>query len=247
MANCPACEHANPDGVESCAGCGLALLVVASANGATPPTVPSIRRVVAPEAALSTPLPAPMVEPILPPQTPTDAPPPGSHPVLTRSLRGLAGEDRRTAAPPAKFERPAPLGPDAPATLRNHPAPVAVVPAPPAETPAPPVLAFRLVVLRGQRVAAEYPIYEGRNTIGRFVDKPVDIDLVAQEPVEQVWASRLHAAIVLNQGVALVEDLNSLNGTWVNGARLHPGQFRQLKPNDVIQIGTIQMKFVGGS
>jgi pSer/pThr/pTyr-binding forkhead associated (FHA) protein len=103
-----------------------------------------------------------------------------------------------------------------------------------------------LVVLRGQRVAAEYPIYEGRNTIGRFVDKPVDIDLVTQEPLEQVWCSRLHAAITFDRGVALVEDLNSLNGTWVNGARIHPGQLRHVKPNDVIQVGTVQMKLVAG-
>ena len=41
-----------------------------------------------------------------------------------------------------------------------------------------------------------------------------------------------------------VEDLNSLNGTWVNGVRIHPGQRRPLKPGDVLQIGTVQMKLV---
>jgi pSer/pThr/pTyr-binding forkhead associated (FHA) protein len=39
-----------------------------------------------------------------------------------------------------------------------------------------------------------------------------------------------------------VEDLNSLNGTWVNGARLHAGQQKPLKPGDVIQIGAVQLK-----
>lgn len=248
MAPCPACEHTNPDEAGSCARCGLALLALASQHGATPPTVQSIRRAVAAEAAFSTPLPAPMVEPILTPAT-TDVDPPASNPALTRSLHAIsatAAEPPRTPAPPTKFEYSAPLPPLAPATLRDRPAASVVVTPAPAPPVKPPPVAFKLVVLRGQRVAAEYPIYEGRNTIGRFVDKPVDIDLVAQEPIEQVWASRLHAAIVLNQGVALVEDLNSLNGTWVNGARIHPGQLRQLKPNDVIQVGTVQMKLVGG-
>jgi len=40
-----------------------------------------------------------------------------------------------------------------------------------------------------------------------------------------------------------VEDLNSLNGTWVNGQKVLPGQPRALKPGDVVQIGTVQMKF----
>src|SRR5207248_6019553 len=130
-----------------------------------------------------------------------------------------------------------PLGSPAPVTVRTNTGAVTAgvtptagiaVPTPlpaPMDSPSPiPTLQLKLVVLRGQRVAAEYPIYEGRNTIGRFVDKPVDIDLVAQELVEQVWCSRLHAAITFDRGMALVEDLNSLNGTWVNGARIHPGQ-----------------------
>jgi pSer/pThr/pTyr-binding forkhead associated (FHA) protein len=44
----------------------------------------------------------------------------------------------------------------------------------------------------------------------------------------------------------LIEDLNSLNGTWINGARIHAGQQRLLKPNDVIQVGHVQLKLVIG-
>jgi hypothetical protein len=110
--------------------------------------------------------------------------------------------------------------------------------------PPPPAVRPKLVVLRGQRLNVEYPIYEGRNTIGRFIDKPVDIDLISQESEVQVWCSRTHAAVTFDRGVILIEDLNSLNGTWVNGARIHPGQPRMLKPNDVIQVGTVQMKLI---
>jgi pSer/pThr/pTyr-binding forkhead associated (FHA) protein len=102
----------------------------------------------------------------------------------------------------------------------------------------------KLVVLRGLKINAEYPIYEGRNTIGRFADKPVDIDLVSQEAIEQIWCSRQHAVITFDRGHVLVEDLNSLNGTWVNGSRIHAGQYHALKNGDVIQIGTVQLKLL---
>lgn len=113
-------------------------------------------------------------------------------------------------------------------------------------TPVPPVVPPKLLVLRGLKINVEYPIYEGKNTIGRFADKPVDIDLLNQESVEQIWCSRQHAVVTLAKGILVIEDLNSLNGTWVNGSRVHTGQQRQLKAGDVVQIGTVQMKLVIG-
>jgi hypothetical protein len=112
------------------------------------------------------------------------------------------------------------------------------------QTPVPPVVQPKLLVLRGLKISVEYPIYEGRNTIGRFADKPVDIDLLSQESVEQIWCSRQHAAITFQTGAVFIEDLNSLNGTWVNGTRVHAGQQRLLSPGDIIQIGTVQMKLL---
>jgi pSer/pThr/pTyr-binding forkhead associated (FHA) protein len=37
-----------------------------------------------------------------------------------------------------------------------------------------------------------------------------------------------------------------LNGTFVNRNRVHPGQVKELQPNDVIQVGTVHMKVVLG-
>ena len=122
-----------------------------------------------------------------------------------------------------------------PATDRADRAPTA---------PAVPTVKPKLVVLRGMKIGAEYPLYEGKNVLGRFADKPVDIDLISQESDAQIWCSRQHAAITFDKGAVLIEDLNSLNGTWVNGVRIHPGQLRVLKANDVIQVGTVQMKLV---
>ncbi len=124
-----------------------------------------------------------------------------------------------------------------PATDRADRAPTA---------PAVPTVKPKLVVLRGMKVGAEYPLYEGKNVLGRFADKPVDIDLVSQESVEQIWCSRQHATLTFDKGAVVLEDLNSLNGTWLNGARVRAGQPRPVKPGDVVQVGTVQMKLVIG-
>jgi len=90
----------------------------------------------------------------------------------------------------------------------------------------------------------EYPIYEGPNYVGRADEKPVDIDLEDQEPPDRVWSSRQHAVLIFEGGQLTIEDLNSSNGTFVNRARIYPGQPRSLSVNDVIQIGNVQMKVV---
>jgi hypothetical protein len=104
----------------------------------------------------------------------------------------------------------------------------------------------RLVVLRGEKVDMQYPIYSGKNYIGRSDEKPVDIDLENQEPVDRIWTSRQHAIITFDNGALTIEDLNSLNGTFVNRTRVHPGQMRTLQVNDIIQVGTVQMRVIVG-
>ena len=108
----------------------------------------------------------------------------------------------------------------------------------------PPGCAPKLVVMRGQKINFEFPIYPDLNFIGRADEKPVDIDLEDQEPPDRVWCSRQHAVLHWDdvQGLLTLEDLNSSNGTFVNRARVHPGQKRPLNLNDVIQIGTVHLK-----
>lgn len=100
----------------------------------------------------------------------------------------------------------------------------------------------RLVVTRGQKINEEFPLFDGENYIGRADDKPVDIDLEHQEHPERVWSSRQHAVVTLEDGTLTIEDLNSSNGTFVNRSRIMPGEKRPLKPGDVIQVGTVQLK-----
>jgi pSer/pThr/pTyr-binding forkhead associated (FHA) protein len=119
------------------------------------------------------------------------------------------------------------------------------VPLSTAEVPAaklPPGSQPRLVVVRGQKVNVEYPIYEGQNYVGRSDENPVDIDLDDQEPQERSWVSRQHAVITFANDEVVIEDLNSANGTYVNRVRVAPGQKRGLAPEDNVQIGTIHFK-----
>jgi hypothetical protein len=124
--------------------------------------------------------------------------------------------------------------------------PAAAAPAaPPAPQGAsiPPGSSPKLVVMRGQKIGMEFPIYAEDNFIGRSDEKPVDIDLEDQEPPDRVWCSRQHALLHYDEanGKITLEDLNSSNGTWVNRDRVYPGQPRQLFVNDRIQIGTVHL------
>ena len=99
-------------------------------------------------------------------------------------------------------------------------------------------------VVRGQKLNVEFPIYGDMNFIGRADEKPVDIDLEDQEPPDRIHSSRQHAVIHFDEkaGVLTIEDLNSANGTYVNRARIYPGQKKQLFLNDVVQIGNVHLK-----
>lgn len=106
------------------------------------------------------------------------------------------------------------------------------------------VMKPRLEVVRGERLGSTFPVLEGRNIVGRMVNAPVDIDLTGQEPPERVWTSRQHACVIFDGKAVILEDMNSLNGTFVNRQRVFPGQQRVLQPNDVVQIGTVQLRML---
>jgi len=102
----------------------------------------------------------------------------------------------------------------------------------------------RLLVLRGLRPNWEYPIYEGRNILGRADEQPVDIDLQPLEPEDRIWSSRQHAAITREGDSMIIEDLGSANGTYVNRSRVPPGEKRVMNAGDIIQVGAVQLKVV---
>lgn len=172
--------------------------------------------------------------------------PPDPDPVLDRptdsARSGLPNPPSAITIPDATVAR-SPLTPVEPPSLGEAPT---VTPTPQASetaVPQPPPPQAVLRVVRGEIPNVRFLLLDGRNFLGRASpEKPSDIDLTAQERVEQVWVSRQHAVITVDRGLIYVEDLNSLNGTFVNRARIYPGQPRVLQPGDVVQVGTVQMR-----
>jgi pSer/pThr/pTyr-binding forkhead associated (FHA) protein len=102
-----------------------------------------------------------------------------------------------------------------------------------------PAVAPALIVTRGRQINAEHVLQEGKNVLGR---EGADIDLEEQEPPERCYISREHCAVHLHGGSLLLEDLGSGNGTYLNRARIKPGERHPLKAEDAIQFGGVVLK-----
>jgi hypothetical protein len=268
MLRCPFCHYDNEDGALFCEQCKSDLggieqpATAAPAEPAASPfgeAVPMAEAVVAEAVPIeatpveATPIEAAPVEatPIEP--GPADVPeaPPMAAPVpVTPEVVPPAPVFEQAPPPEAAAPPTAPAAPPAPGAAAPAAAPPTPPPQPASAAPAVAAGAIpanaqpRLLVLRGQKRNVEYPIYEGQNFIGRADEKPVDIDLEDQEPPDRVWSSRQHAVVTFEEGRITIEDLSSSNGTFVNRARIYPAQPQPLKPNDVIQIGTVQLKLI---
>ncbi|MFN8456625.1 MAG: FHA domain-containing protein [Anaerolineae bacterium] len=74
-----------------------------------------------------------------------------------------------------------------------------------------------------------------------------EVDLTLDEG-QALGVSRRHAGI-FKQGLGIaIEDLGSINGTFVNGKRLDPYLPETLKDNDVLQLGKLLIKVkIGGA
>jgi hypothetical protein len=157
-------------------------------------------------------------------------------------------DDAPSADTPGQLPAAASEPAAAPESAASPPPPLPAKADEPSTAPYPigPIANPKLVAVRGQRMDVQYPIYPGKNYIGRTDDKPVDIDLEDQEAQDRIWASRQHAVITFEDGKLTIEDLNSLNGTFVNRNRVHPGQLKELTVNDVVQIGTVHLKVIAG-
>ena len=78
-------------------------------------------------------------------------------------------------------------------------------------------------------------VEEGKDiTIGRAFDNTILID--------DASVSRHHAAIRWKKGLLYVTDLNSTNGTTVNGEKVQEGFFYELNYTDQVKIGNVAFK-----
>jgi len=104
----------------------------------------------------------------------------------------------------------------------------------------------KLAVVRGGRKGQEFPLEEGNNLVGRWDPETgafPEVDLDADDPEAKI--SRKHALIRIEGGKITIEDIGSLNGTYVNRQpRLSPGSPAELKSGDEVIIGKTFLKLV---
>jgi len=92
-----------------------------------------------------------------------------------------------------------------------------------------------LVVRSGGGRAGEHFTPQGdRTTIGRSPDNDIFLD--------DVTVSRKHAVVLQSGGELRIEDLGSLNGTFVNRRRIDAST--RLESGDEVQIGKYRLSFI---
>jgi hypothetical protein len=215
MIKCGECGYENMDGLDYCDGCGAKL--AAAAPGAAP----------AAEAP--------------PPAAPEAAPAPAAAPAETAAPAATDGMPAPSAEAPAA-EMPkseAPTGEIKPeAAPESAPAAAAVAGGAPFKA--------KLSVVRGGRKGQEFPLEDGNNLIGRWDPETgsfPEVDLDADDPEAKI--SRKHALIRIDAGKITIEDIGSLNGTYVNRQpRLSPGSPAEIKSGDEVIIGKTFLKLV---
>jgi FHA domain len=104
----------------------------------------------------------------------------------------------------------------------------------------------KLSVVRGGRKGQEFPLEDGNNLVGRWDPETgsfPEVDLDADDPEAKI--SRKHALIRIENGKITIEDIGSLNGTYVNRQpRLSPGSPAEIKSGDEVIIGKTFLKLV---
>ena len=93
----------------------------------------------------------------------------------------------------------------------------------------------KLIVIKGERSGQEIAINKESMSIGR--------DLKADIKIRDTSVSKRHAVLFLKGDEVYIKDLNSANGTYVNGEKILPNKEIALKNGDKIEIGKNQYEF----
>jgi hypothetical protein len=95
----------------------------------------------------------------------------------------------------------------------------------------------QLVITRGATAGARYALSSEVTTVGRHPDSTIFLD--------DVTVSRRHAEVRrLPDGQYLLSDVGSLNGTYLDGARVEEAMLRE---GGQVQVGKFRLVFVIGS
>lgn len=92
----------------------------------------------------------------------------------------------------------------------------------------------KLVVLSEGQKGRSYELSVERTTVGRLDDNAFHI------PEQSV--SSHHAEILLKGSDIVIKDLNSTNGTYINGEKITESV---LKPGQILRLGSIELKLEG--
>jgi pSer/pThr/pTyr-binding forkhead associated (FHA) protein len=92
----------------------------------------------------------------------------------------------------------------------------------------------KMIVSIDEVVIKEVQLTKDRTTLGRRPYNDIVIDNLA--------VSGEHAVLQMSGGEVFLEDLNSTNGTYINGKAIKK---QQLQNGDSIEIGKYKIKFVG--
>ncbi|MFV1858335.1 MAG: FHA domain-containing protein [Anaerolineales bacterium] len=81
----------------------------------------------------------------------------------------------------------------------------------------------------------------GRSAGSQAIVPDVDLDIYG---AQDQGISRLHAEIRLDQSGVHVVDLDSVNGTLINGKRIEPQVPHELRNKDIVQLGHMQLQVI---
>ena len=217
MIKCGECGYENMDGLDYCDGCGAKLAASAGSSA-----VAGGGGAAAPAAETKS------------EAAPADA---SASSASTETSEAPAAEAPAAEAPKS----------DAPTGDLAKPAEAATAAAAaPAPSGEPATFKAKLSVVRGGRKGQEFPLEDGNNLIGRWDPETgsfPEVDLDADDPEAKI--SRKHALIRIEAGRITIEDIGSLNGTYVNRQpRLSPGSPAEIKSGDEVIIGKTFLKLV---
>ena len=91
----------------------------------------------------------------------------------------------------------------------------------------------KLVVLTDSLKGLSHELKVERTTVGRVEDNTFQI--------AEASVSSHHCEILLKGNDVVVKDLNSTNGTFINGERVPTGQARPLSLGDTVRFGAVEL------
>lgn len=236
MIKCSECGYENIDGLDYCDGCGAKLEALAPTAGssATQPAAQSSSTAAGAAEPAGVNEMAAAGAPAAAAESGTAAETGSAAPAASTAATESSASNEHIAAVPEPPLAQAPTG-----EMNTG----AAAPVSPGEAAAAPFKA-KLSIIRGGRRGQEFELESGNNLVGRWDPETgafPEVDLDADDPEAKV--SRKHALIRIDSGKITIEDIGSLNGTYVNRQpRLQPGTPLDLKDGDEIIIGKTFLK-----